>query len=578
MNCHLRFNIMVGMMALLLFDCQQIWAQSPVGNNRMFAPKELGQKIEQLHVLIRENNEDRKDISKAVDLDRQSREAYRSGDYEKASRLIDEAIFLIRSGTPAETYMPRNQLQETVSRKYEENHKTIELKVDSEKVFLTRAVPGFNSGKHFVTMDEAFPTNTVTAMDGKVCFEISAVPVFVEVDEMTRRDDNSIPAQSVPLDSPFGGTPITMPFFDHHYRDIGVKWIRYSGMTMSWDMVERIKGVYDWSGSDNLFRETIKNGIHPLVTVRSFNRWDQPDFEIEKRQFMKTKAPNDLASYLNFLANAVERYDGDGAGDAPDSPVVSYWQIENEIDGNFWGDTPENYARLLKSASKTIKKVNPNAKIVIAGASSVEGFSRFYVPVLRTLRSIADKPGDRYFDIFDVHWYGNAGEYKNWQGHELQGFINNCNKTLEAYGYSNVPMWITETGTHGGRGVVGKKGELLPEQDETIQACELVQRYVYFLGSGIKKVFWSHMTEERHRDGFGTANDYFENVGLIRNPRNSGDSSKKLAFYSYRFLIQKLEGSMWEKTHRIDLGTGIIAFRFMKNGKSIFVIWNDQFR
>jgi len=297
---------------------------------------------------------------------------------------------------------------------------------------------------------------------------------------------------------------------------------------------------------------------------------------MEKGKPLRAKAPTDMAGFLKFLSAAVERYDGDGINDAPGSPVVTHWQIENEVDGhNFWGDTPENYARLLKASYQIIKKANPKARVIIAGASSIDGFYKFYIPVLKELQNIADKRDERYFDVFDIHWYGYVGEYRKIENHDLSSFMDSYNGTLSKYGYGNTPLWITETGTYGGKRVVGKRGESLPEQDEAVQAAELVKRYISFIGNGVKKVFWYQMTEA-HNDVIGTTNDYFENVGLIRNIRNKGDSHKKLAYYSYKFLIDMLEGSDWKTVRRIDLGKDVHAYRFLKNGKAIQVLWYDQ--
>lgn len=562
--------------AMILCDSNKIWSQVPSGNGRMPIPEELKQKIDQLHFLMRGKNGNSIEVSKAMELDRQSREVARSGDFETADRLIVEAISMLKGVQDKESTGLNVNKQEAATIQRTDNRKFIELQVNSDKVILTKTVPDFKNGKDVGTLKDAFPAYVVKAVDGKVNIEISSVPVIVEENEREGSDGKAFFSKSVSLDSPFGGTPIPVPAFDKRYSDIGVKWIRYSGITMAWDFVERTRGVYDWSRCDSLFSETSKNDINSLITVRSFNQWDQPTQQIKMGKLLKPKAPRDMASFLKFLAKAVERYTGEGTGDTTGSTVVTYWQIENEIDGNFWGDSPENYARLLKASCQTIKKTNPVAKVVIAGASDVEGFNRFFIPVLKELRRIEDKPGERYFDVFDFHWYGNAGEYKNIHGNDLQVFIEMCNKTLSNYGYSNVPLWITETGTYGGRGVVGKRGEPLPEQDEAVQASELVKRYVYFIGCGIKKIFWSHLVEEHHRDGFGTFNDYFENVGLINNPRNLGDSSNKMAYYSYKLLIEKLEGSSWENTYRVDLGTGVYAYCFLKNGKNIFVIWSDK--
>jgi hypothetical protein len=569
--------ILIGLVitAALMLHCHlDSWAQPPSSNLKKPIPAALRQKIIQFRNLMDEKKAEGANVSEGMKLDRKSRNAARAGKFEEAIRLIDEAIAAVKVSTVAKTRNSADMFKpEAATEQRTGNYKTIDLNVTSAEVTVTKAVPDFKYGKEVWEAKNPFPFNVVKAVGGEVKIDISSMPVFVEEGFVAGgRKQVSTPGAS--LNSPFGGSPGEVPNFDRQYADIGVKWIRYSGKSMAWGIVERTKGVYDWSLCDGLFSETSKNGIHSFITVRSFNPWDQTTQKMEKGKFLKPKAPTDMANFLKFLAKAVERYDGDGVDDAPGSPVVNYWQIENEVDGNFWGDTPESYAKLLKAAYQTIKKANPRAKVVIAGASTVEGFDRFYVPVLKELQNIADKRGDRYFDIFDLHWYGNVGEYKKIMRRDLQSFMDNYNKTLSNCGYSNTPLWITETGTYGGKGVVGRGGEPLPEQDEAAQAAELVKRYVYFVGNGIKKVFWCHMVNAHH-DNIGKPNDYFENVGLVNNPRNNGDSSNKLAYYSYKFLVDMLEGSDWETIRRIDLGSDVHAYRFLKNGKGIYVIWYD---
>lgn len=572
-----RCIILIGLIitvALMFHSSLELWAQPPSNDAKKPMPAALRQKIVQFRNLMDEKRAEGANVSKGMELDRKSRDAARAGNVEEAIRLIDEAISIVKGAKAAETHPGSDAYQpEEAPAQRKGRDKRVELGVNSAEVTLTKAVPGYKYGKEVSESKNAFPVNVVQAVGRKVNIDISSMPVFVE-EGAVGGDRKQVSTPWVSLDSPFGGTPVPGPQFDQEFKNLGVKWIRYSGRSMAWDIVERRKGVYDWSLCDGLFSETSKNGIHSFITVRSFNQWDQPAKKMEKGKLLRPKAPTDMAGFLKFLAKAVERYDGDGIDDAPGSPVVTHWQIENEVDGNFWGDTPESYARLLKASYQTIKKANPKAKVVLAGASSVAGFSRFYVPLLKELQNIADKPGDRYFDVFDIHWYGYAGEYGKIDGHDLRGFMDSYNRTLSSYGYGDTPLWMTETGTHGGKGVVGKSGGALPEQDEAAQAAELVKRYVYFIGNGIKKVFWFQMANAHH-DNIGRPNDYFENVGLINNPRNNGDSSKKLAYYSYKFLVDMLEGSNWEMTQRIDLGKDVYAYRFLKNGKGIYVIWYD---
>ncbi len=539
-------------LALIAYNPPELMSQPQGGGQPV--PAELRERAVRLHELMKERSDAGMDVSRALELDKQSRDAAKSGDFEGAARLIDEATSLVQGG--AAYGSARAALPEEPTRQQEGCAQTVELRVGSDSVTVTSAVPGVSSGRELKNVKDSFPGYVLNAVKGKVKVNISSIPVFIEEGQAAAFKAPSERAGDA-IRSPFGGQPTAeYKACNSHYNDVGVKWIRYAGRTMAWDLRESAPGEFDWAEPDDLVSDAYRNKANIVLTVRSFNRRDQPSPK-------GPKAPADLDGYLNFLTKAVEHYDR--------NPVVDYWQIENEVDrGGFWGDTPENYAKLLKASYKAIKKANPNAKVLIAGASDVGGFYRFYVPVLEALRAIQDRPGERYFDIFDVHWYGNAGDYREMEGRDLPGFVKDIKRTLSDYGYGGTPVWFTETATHTGR-PVGFSGVSLPEQDETAQAAELVKRYVYFLANGVQKVFWAEMVEEP-----GKRNFYFENVGLITNPRNCNDSYKKLAYFSYMSLIGKLEGSQWEKTERLDLGGNVYAYRFLKNGKRICVLWCDK--
>ncbi len=66
-------------------------------------PPELHEKAVQLHTLMKEKTDAGVDVSKALELDNQSRDAAKSGDYEKAKGLIDQAISLLKASKGVKT-------------------------------------------------------------------------------------------------------------------------------------------------------------------------------------------------------------------------------------------------------------------------------------------------------------------------------------------------------------------------------------------------------------------------------------------------------------------------------------------
>lgn len=396
------------------------------------------------------------------------------------------------------------------------------------------------------------------------------------------------PLPSISEDSPFGIHDPTVPNIDR-IEDVAViraKWVRYAGKNgIVWDIIEPQKGTFDWAYYDQLYLGTFKNNIKMFVSILPANRWDR---YIDPRQ--PEQMPKDIEAYKNFLRKAVERYDGDGIDDAPGSPVISVWQISNEAD-LFWKGTPADYAKFLKESYKIIKEANPKALVAIAGVASPLGFAgtkKFYLPLLEELSRIRDNPQDRYFDIFDFHWYPFMFESQyNYLvehafgakvGFYLDAYINDIKQRLSGYGYDNIPIFITETAQYSGKPnpppwadpQIGGPGF----RSEKNQALDLFKIYVYSLAKGVKKIFWVTLTEW-HNFG-GGPNGVFDNVGLINNPQNDGQSHKKLAYYTYRKMVDILEGSDWNNIQTVQEKDGICIYKFIKNGKPIWVAWNDN--
>jgi hypothetical protein len=355
-------------------------------------------------------------------------------------------------------------------------------------------------------------------------------------------------------------------------KGTGVKWLRYAGGEgLVWDSIEKEKGEYDWSRTDYLFSDAYKNGINLVVVITSFNEIDQSDVPMHSISIgVSAKAPNNKPAYFKFLETAVERYDGDGINDAPGSPVVNYWEIENEVNFEiFWNDTPENYANFLKESYKVIKQSNPEAKVLISGMSDPIGSEEqkaydYYFRILKELDRIKEDRGDRYFDIFSIHFYN----FDNNQIARARERVLVLKNELKKYEY-DVPFWLTETGDYSGSPLP----KSAPKKTEKEQAKNLIKIYVSSLVNRMEKIFWVTLTEW---SDYGGKNSVWDNVGLINNPKNDGESHKKLSYYTYKKMVEVLEGSDWNNIQKVQESGGVYIYKFNKSGKNIWVAWNDN--
>ena len=350
--------------------------------------------------------------------------------------------------------------------------------------------------------------------------------------------------------------------------EAGVAWVRLEGLNgLNWALVDDGYGVYDWTHPDRLVQELTGEGLQILWTVSSFH----------PSSGQLHYLPEDMEGYLRFLSTAAERYDGDGMNDATGSPVVDCFQIENEVDGHFWEDTAANYADLLHQSIRAVKLANSAAKVAIAGASTPDGYYRFYPEVLAELDA-----ADEWFDVMDVHWYESVGDYAiHPKGDvELVEFLADLRSSIR-----EAEVWFTEVGTHSGSHVAPKR----PPQTEKQQACELVKRYTHFVGNGVARVFWHTMLEGRAYTNLMQQNDFFDNTGLIYNGytyldneavyrsggvgEDLGDGVKKLAYYSYKLLAERLANYAWVEP--VLRNGGSYAYRFHVEGSDVWVAWAD---
>ncbi|MBU4070163.1 MAG: hypothetical protein KJ646_04235, partial [Nanoarchaeota archaeon] len=69
-------------------------------------------------------------------------------------------------------------------------------------------------------------------------------------------------------------------------------------------------------------------------------------------------------------------------------------------------------------------------------------------------------------------------------------------------------------------------------------------------------------------------------AGLISNPSMSNQDKnhyKNLGFYTYKLMVEKLEGSDWDNIQTIQESDNVYVYKFIKNGEPVWVAWWDYF-
>jgi len=343
------------------------------------------------------------------------------------------------------------------------------------------------------------------------------------------------------------------------HRDLGVHWSRGSGKTGGaiWGGLEKNINNYR-NVFDKYVRTAGSNNINLLITIEpGYSKKEQGHY-----------LPHNLKAYGNFVKKLVARY-----------PTVKYWQVHNEINGGvFWKDTPKNYARLLRVTSNAIREVNPNCVIVLGSSINIaergkpRPINLYFEPILKELSKYEKK----YFDVFDYHFFPVRNSTPELYYRSLDNGLNSVRMLLDKYGYDDTEIWITETMLPTTAGMNETEIQKLPEEYREItekqHARALIKVHVSALAKGVKKVFWNKLTEGSWFDPM------FDRCGLIKHPRFSGNAEKKLAYYTYKKMVETLEGSDWENIETIQEEDGIYIYKFIKHGRPVWIAWNNNKR
>lgn len=445
---------------------------------------------------------------------------------------------------------------------------------------------------------------------------------------LAKNNTQAVAAKEFFADSPFG---VNNPFRgwdnklkDTNYKDKVIKILRELGVGWVTDSAYRKKveklnrkyinknGHTNKNGEiffsslppyDNLVKtrfETViddlvdayeKAGAKMLFVINPKTKWQIKETNEEgntKYQLLKNpmfpETDIDYSYYKEYLRRLVGRYGNRVAG----------WFIFNEPRGRYFKyfmkkgydrekahkAAVENYAKLVEITYPIIKGINPDAVVILGGASSKQEVD-FHADVLAILQDKKNKQGSPLygtggFDVWDFHTYALASEYKKiWVGNrtkawesapkeyakykeETYRYCELYSNVLNYCGFDNKPLITKEGGTYTGENPYvekpGGSGRKLLLQDEADQAAFLVKRAIHLLSNGVKLINWSTILE--HRSNKNQPHNFFYYIGLIYNgedngktPDPPGDFVPKLSFYTYKFLIDKLKDADWNSFH-----------------------------
>ena len=331
-------------------------------------------------------------------------------------------------------------------------------------------------------------------------------------------------------------------------QNAGIKWGRQDFI---WKRIEKEKGKYDFAPYEKLVETCRRYGILLFGNL------------VYAPAFHDPRTPEGVEAYCAFAREAVKRFAG----------KVDYWQIWNEPNSGYWNGKPEEYARLLAAAGKTIHKTNPNAKVL--------GFNTAFCDVLWAEKILSLVPYD-CFDIACFHpyrppsapedsfdWWELDQYVKSWHKYDLTSDYPLVHKTflqqtdelesvMAKFGKPK-PMWITE---------ICWNSHIHPYGTSELRQADMVVRF-YLLATAsrkIEKVFWWTL-----KDAGARQFDQADMVGLMRN-----DLQPKYAYYAYGWMTRLLSGKQWARNDAFGPDIYAVLFTDEAEHQDCIVAWANK--
>ena len=330
--------------------------------------------------------------------------------------------------------------------------------------------------------------------------------------------------------------------------------------SIPWVSVESTPGNYSMPVSvDEVMKVTEDLGMEPLIILAygNDNLYGLPD------------PTNDswLMAYANYC-RYIAQYFGDR---------VNQYEIWNEWNHSTMGKTHparrsgNYYAMALVAASEAIKSVNPNAKII---GGAMAGHDEGWITAMMNYDGNRDGKSDAWeaMDGFSFHAYNTNWSTSFYRPSEM-GYLESYDEViavLSRYGdVSTKEIWMTETGWSTAIG---------PGVTEEEQGAYIVQVNTWALANPDKvdRIFWYDLMNDRDAntlDWDPTAGEH--NWGLIHSWTNTGNEplpySAKQSYVAASAFNSMMAGAQYADT--IQLGDGIQAYRFQKNGEDLVVAW-----
>ncbi len=297
----------------------------------------------------------------------------------------------------------------------------------------------------------------------------------------------------------------------------GIGWVR---LNWAWKDLQPQQGPFDYAHLDAVAQIATAHHIQVLPILMAVPAWSStaPD-ELKAQRGNLSPVdryrPKNMADWLQYVREVVERYDSDGLDDAPGSPRIAYWEVWNEPNiPEFWPPTPNaaEYLTLLKATYQAIKATDPTAKVVLGGLANA-GFNADGSSYLQTLYDLGAAP---YFDVVSIHIYS----YPPLGIAPVQNAVTGVRTIMDTHNDKGKPLWLTEIGWSDAPNSWGAK---------TVSQNDIANflKAVYTAPLPADAIFWYNF-----RNIFANSTGVENNFGLV-----NADFTPKPAYNTYKTVV-----------------------------------------
>ncbi|MBM2812256.1 MAG: exported protein of unknown function [Chloroflexi bacterium] len=319
-------------------------------------------------------------------------------------------------------------------------------------------------------------------------------------------------------------------------REAGARWNRWE---FRWDVVEATRGQPRWGDYDTLVNSTIANGLKVQGILISVPAWAKDSKSLPQGLNLAWDNPQNI--WGRFVRDAATRYKG----------KIKHWEIWNEPDyaDLFWGGTVADYYQMLKVSYLTIKSVDPEAQVLMAGLAYWTN-ETFLEELLRIM--MADPTGRAnkyYFDVLVYHTYSGPNGVLDRTAQGRQQLINTVGVK---------PVWINETNVPVWEESRLNNNQHFPWSATSVeQASYMLQTFAYAVAAGVEKIFVYRLKDDFRED---------QAFGVVRD-----NGTLRPAFPAYqtatRYLSHAQSGSILRQA-------SVEQVLVRRPGERVSVVWN----